>query len=135
MIKKTVKELKEKLVNTLNEFVKSSAPANNETEFSLTYEDLPIGYLKVKDGLWIFEYTSYFKYQEELKPIIDFPDKSKRYESEILWPFFASRIPSLSRPSIKEAIEKSETDSTDIIELLKQFGKKTIANPYDLNAA
>ncbi|MCG8311441.1 MAG: hypothetical protein MI975_28895, partial [Cytophagales bacterium] len=73
--------------------------------------------------------------QDELEPIVDFPDKNKVYVSDELWPFFSSRIPSLNRPSIKEILNKSNIDSTDIVELLKLFGQKTIANPYNLQAA
>ncbi len=110
-------------------------PKDKRASFILTYDKLVIGFLNVADGKWEFSYSEDFKKQDELKPIVDFPDKNRIYTSTDLWPFFASRIPSLSRPSIKEILDKSEIDSNDLVELLKLFGQKTISNPFHLQAA
>ena len=112
-----------------------TTPKNKKASFILTYEKLIIGFLNVENGKWEFSYSQDFKSQDELEPIVDFTDKNKVYVSDELWPFFSSRIPSLNRPSIKETLNKSNIDSTDIVELLKLFGQKTIANPYNLQAA
>ncbi|MCG8311318.1 MAG: hypothetical protein MI975_28275 [Cytophagales bacterium] len=112
-----------------------TTPKNKKASFILAYEKLIIGFLNVENGKWEFSYSQDFKSQDELEPIVDFPDKNKVYVSDELWPFFSSRIPSLNRPSIKETLNKSNIDSTDIVELLKLFGQKTIANPYNLQAA
>ena len=112
-----------------------TTPKNKKASFILAYEKLIIGFLNVENGKWEFSYSQDFKSQDELEPIVDFPDKNKVYVSDELWPFFSSRIPSLNRPSIKEILNKSNIDSTDIVELLKLFGQKTIANPYNLQAA
>lgn len=108
-------------------------PKNKTALFVLSYENLVIGELSLEKGNWEFKYSELFKRQEELKPIVDFPDKTKIYQSEKLWPFFASRIPSTSRPSIKEIIDNTKIDPNDLVELLKLFGKQTIANPYKLS--
>lgn len=51
-----------------------------------------------------------------------------------LYPFFIQRIPILSQPKVKEAIEKEKIDQTNIVELLKKFGRLSINNPFRLEA-
>jgi hypothetical protein len=47
-------------------------------------------------------------------------------------PFFATRIPSLKRAEVKEVIADESIDERDQIQLLRRFGKRTIANPFVL---
>ena len=70
-----------------------TTPKNKKASFILTYEKLKIGFLNVENGKWEFSYSEEFKSQDELEPIVDFPDKNKVYISGELWPFFSSRIP------------------------------------------
>lgn len=109
-------------------------PKNSEASFALYYEGLTIGELKLKNGKWLFEYSVQFKQQQEVKPIVDFPDVDKSYESEELWPFFASRIPSLNQPAVQEVIREEKLKEDDLVDLLKFFGKLTITNPFKLVA-
>lgn len=110
-------------------------PADVHAEFILKYEDMTVGYLELKDGIWKFSYSEEFKEQDELRPIVQFPDKNKAYENEELWPFFTIRIPGLNQPAIQKILESENIDRTNEVELLKRFGKKTISNPYELVAA
>jgi hypothetical protein len=107
-------------------------PAGKSARFELFYRDLPIGWLELRDGRWSFEYTSVFRNQTEVNPLVDFPDVRKVYVTEDLWPFFVSRIPSLAQPQVQETIEKEGLDGHSNVDLLKRFGERTISNPFVL---
>lgn len=66
---------------------------------------------------------------------MDFPDLDKHYRSEDLWPFFAVRIPSLEQPAVQRAVQDMKLDAHNEVDLLRAFGKKTIANPFVLEPA
>jgi HipA-like protein len=126
-----------KIINKIQYLFKSedqelelSTPINTSVEFELTYKNLVIGVLKLNNGLWAFTYSEAFKHQNEINAIVDFPDKHKVYQSNVLFPFFAFRIPSLQRLKLQHVISDSFTN--DEVSLLKMFGKQTIANPYQL---
>lgn len=116
---------------------KEIAPPAPEAEavFLLTHGDLIIGKLSAKQGLWHFEYSDEFKRQKDLRPILEMPDVQKVYQSPNLWQFFAMRIPSLGQPDIEEILEREHILETDSIRLLDRFGKRTIANPFELKLA
>jgi HipA-like protein len=111
------------------------APAGISAQFLLRYGDLTFGTLSVKDGLWQFEYSEEFRRSEHLRPLIEFPDPDKVYQSSDLWQFFAMRIPSAERPEIEEILRRENIPEDDAVRLLKRFGKRTIANPFELLAA
>jgi len=99
--------------------------------FELKYKECLIGHLEYQENEWSFSYSEEFKTQSELAPIISFPDLNKKYEGKELWSFFLSRIPdnvSTSSDSIKKHNE-------DLISQLKEYGRKTITNPFDLSLA
>jgi HipA-like protein len=112
--------------------VELSTPVDSIAEFELKYQDLVIGILSHQDGQWVFSYSETFKNQNQIRTIVDFPDKDKVYQSTTLFPFFSSRIPSLQRLKIQDIIPKNF--SMDEIGLLKKFGKQSITNPYQLIA-
>lgn len=91
-----------------------------------------MGSLKFFNNEWIFEYSELFKKQNEITPLIDFPDLDKSYKSEILWPFFSNRIPSLKQPRIQEYIAKHPTESKNTVKLLELFGEHSVNNPFKL---
>lgn len=103
---------------------------NKTHVFLLKYEDLHVGTLTSKDGNWVFEYTASFKDTRDMKPLGNFPDIHKRYVSDTLWPFFASRIPSLSRQRVLKLAKEEGIDKKDTISLLKLFGRKALTNPF-----
>ncbi len=82
--------------------------------------------------MWYFEYADTFRKQPDVRPMTDFPNIDKVYTSDDLWPFFAVRIPGLGQPSVVRVLEKEQIDSGNEIELLKRFGKMTVANPFEL---
>jgi HipA-like protein len=102
--------------------------------FILHINDLEIGTLTLKEGEWYFKYSEEFKTQDDYKPLINFPNKNKEYSSLQLWPFFASRIPGLGQPIVKDFLHKMGIEKADEVSLLKEFGKRTISNPYVLES-
>jgi HipA-like protein len=114
-------------------------PAANKEEagqephsFILMYRDLAIGELRFEGNVWFFEYTKMFQNQSDIQAIPTFPNKNKVYRSEILWPFFQARIPSLKQPKVQEIIREKGIKEDDIIALLKTFGLRSINNPFVL---
>ena len=91
-----------------------------------------IGHLKFNKGLWTFEYSQQFKEQNTMNTLVGFPKKEKVYQSAVLFPFFAGRIPSLQRLKLQNII--SDNTTKDEVSLLKIFGKQSITNPYHLIA-
>lgn len=104
-----------------------------EAVFHLFYGKLKIGTLTYKSNLWKFEYSEEFK-QSTLNTIIDFPDKNRVYENEELWPFFATRIPTINQPYQIKKIRKANIDENDSVGLLRLFGNETITNPFQLQS-
>ena len=111
------------------------APPQAHAKFLLTYDDLLVGVLTVEGGLWKFEYSDKFRTQDDFRPIVEFPDLDKTYVNEYLWQFFASRIPSTEQPEIEEILKREHVKDDDAVGLLKLFGKRTIANPFELTIA
>jgi HipA-like protein len=109
-----------------------TTPQNAEAYFLLMYNDVSVGILWITDGIWHFKYTDEFRNGNELMPLVDFPNKEKHYQSEELWPFFALRIPSLQQPYVQEIIERENLDEKDYLQMLRQFGERSISNPYVL---
>jgi len=109
-------------------------PQNLEIQFKLIFNTLEIGTLILSKGKWTFVYSEAFKAQEEIKPLLDFPNLDKKYTSEDLYPFFVQRIPGLSQPKVKEILEKEHIDIHNEALLLKRFGRYTISNPFELKA-
>lgn len=104
-------------------FSYSEEPAN----FTLIFNKLEVGTLSYADNVWAFSYSEEFKKQKEILPLVNFPTLEKEYTSHELWPFFISRIPSMAQLQSKKG-----TGRKDLVSLLKDYGRKTIANPYQL---
>ncbi|MFH5886188.1 HipA N-terminal domain-containing protein [Halalkalibaculum sp. DA3122] len=134
-----LEKAKNKLIKYLNRHSEGhedlETPSGIKAEFELKYKSLTVGYLELNDGVWKFSYSDEFKEQDELRPIVQFPDTSKVYENEELWPFFTIRIPGLNQPEIEHILESENIDRSNEVELLKRFGEKTISNPYELVGA
>lgn len=126
------------MIKKIAEFLKQSnhkdlkVSTDQRVEFNLYLPEIEVGKLVYKEGEWFFSYSESFKNSKDFEPIPDFPEKEKSYSDETLWPFFLSRIPSISRSRIKNTVEKENLDKTDILIMLDRFGKKTITNPYIL---
>lgn len=111
------------------------APVGVRAKFLLKYSELVVGILTVEDETWHFEYSEEFKRQEQLRPLVEFPDVEKSYQSKELWQFFAMRIPSTEQSEVDEIIQREKIPEDDAVRLLKRFGTRTIANPFELTLA
>jgi HipA-like protein len=109
-------------------------PAGSVGHFQLLYGKVLIGELSYDGGKWTFKYSDDFKQNQVINLIIDFPDLDKIYTNQSLWPFFATRIPSLNQPFQWKKIRKANIKNDDSVGLLKLFGNETINNPYRLLA-
>lgn len=113
--------------------LKTELPKDEEAKFLLQVDNIRVGNLYCKNGEWYFKYTDEFKTKSDVyNRIIGFPDLDKTYKSELLWPFFQVRIPGLKQPAIQEILKSEKIDEFNEVQLLKRFGKKIIANPYEL---
>ena len=65
------------------------AVAGESGKFDLYFNRLLIGTLIYEKGKWQFAYSSDFKKQSEMAPLVNFPAIDQVYESDQLWPFFA----------------------------------------------
>jgi HipA-like protein len=113
---------------------KLRTPPNTEIVFKLFFNELEIGTLHLKAGIWTFTYSDNFKAQDYIKPLLNFPQVDKVYTSEELYPFFVERIPGLGQTKVQEIIRKEKIDEHNEAVLLKRFGRLTIANPFELRA-
>lgn len=103
------------------------AAAGEDAEFNVKLGKLLVGTLMYSDGMWYFNYSNEFKSQNRILPLSNFPTKDKEYSARELWPFFASRIPSNSQLQIEK-----DKPQESIVTLLRKFGRRTVANPYEL---
>ncbi len=111
------------------------APPEAHATFLLTYDELLIGTLSVDGGVWRFEYSDEFRRSPEFRPIVEFPDVHRIYENEELWQFFASRIPSTEQAEVEEILKREHIEEDDAVGLLRRFGKRTVASPFELTLA
>jgi HipA-like protein len=107
-------------------------PVEEKLALKVMYGTREIGTLCADKGEWTFSYSDEFRKQSEIKPIIDFPDVKRQYRSRTLWPFFALRIPSPEQPAVREFIQSQPHEKADEGILLKEFGERSIANPFRL---
>ncbi len=100
--------------------------------FSLKYQENIIGDLKFENNEWLFVYSNWFKNQNVLQPLLEFPLIDHQYKTKELWPFFLNRIPSFKQPKIKNFIEKHPSERTNTVKLLEMFGEYSVNNPFKL---
>ena len=130
-----IKRLMDKAKDWLGFARSVKAPPKVHAKFLLTYDDLLVGTLTVEDGVWKFEYSEEFRLADKLRPLVEFPDLNKTYVNEELWQFFASRIPSTEQPEVEQILRREHVEEDDAVALLKLFGRRTIANPFELTFA
>ena len=133
MLNKILSKVQNLLFKSEEQEIELSTPVNCTTAFDLVFKSLTIGTLTLQDGTWTFAYSEAFKQQQKLTPVVDFPDKNRVYESAVLFPYFAFRIPSLQRLKIQKIVPNNIT--TDEVFLLNAYGKHTIVNPFQLIAS
>ena len=108
--------------------------SQHQARFTLSYKSLIIGYLSFEGEEWHFEYSDEFKRQDELKPLMGFPQLDKVYTTpkDELWPFFQFRIPRINQRYQEKTLLKHSKDPNNAIDMLATFGKRSINNPYVL---
>ena len=79
-----------------------------------------------RNGQYEFEYTGEIDKAIEngFQLLLPFPEKNKKYKSDILFPVFSSRLPDRKRENIKEILEKYNMTEYDAFLLLKNSGAK-----------
>jgi len=110
-------------------------PVEVRASFELSLGSLHVGTLSRDGDSWLFEYSQAFRQQGKISPIVDFPKVDQVYRSKELWPFFALRIPSLTQAHVQDYLRDIGRDQADSAELMKRFGRRSIANPFVLEAA
>jgi hypothetical protein len=105
---------------------------STEAVFVLCMGELPMLLLSHEGGGWTLRYTDQFKQQNRVAPLVPFPDVNKVYASKEIWPFFAVRIPSIARPEIERTVRAEKLDYSDVAAMLSRFGKRSIADPFEL---
>lgn len=101
--------------------------SENDAAFNVNLGKMLVGTLLYSAGIWYFNYSNEFKLQNRILPLANFPLKDKKYVTRELWPFFASRIPSNAQLQIEKDKPKE-----DVVTLLRRFGRRTVANPYEV---
>ena len=115
--------------------INSKADNNtSEAHFQLKIDDVLIGDLSFNNSIWTFIYSNQFKNQTKYHRLVGFPDLDKEYKSDVLWPFFKTRIPGLRQPSVLEILERKKISRSDESKLLKLFGKFSPTNPFILES-
>ncbi len=110
-------------------------PVQVKVSFELYLGTLHVGTLSRDDGEWTFEYSMLFRNQRQVKPIVDFPQLDREYRSTELWPFFALRIPSLTQAHVQQYLLSQGRTAADAADLMQEFGRRSIANPFVLEPA
>ena len=87
-----------------------------------------VGELSLDEGEYVFRYVPGYSGA----PISAFPETTKRYRAEVLWPFFEIRIPPVSRKDVQEVMEAEKIDRNDAFEMLARLGRLSVANAYEL---
>src|SRR5689334_6115818 len=95
-------------------------PVDVDARFVLRYHELEVGTLALHEGVWTFRYSDDFRRQSDLKPLVDFPDPTRTYERDVLWPFFLSRIPSASQPEVQRAVATEHLDIRNQVDMLRR---------------
>jgi len=125
-----LKHLKKYLIPSTHR--KMKVQGDREASFRLMLDNLEIGTLDYNAGKWLYQYSDEFKSSAKIRPLAGFPELNKIYISEELWPFFTSRIPSLSRERVRKVIDEEGIKENDLLALLDRFGRRTITNPFEL---
>lgn len=111
--------------------IKPPAP-ESRVAFRILLGNLEVGTLTREGEEWEFRYSDAFRAQNELKPIVDFPKVEAAYRNATLWPFFQLRIPSPTQPEVRRRLVASPSGDLDEGFLLREFGRWSVANPFEL---
>lgn len=91
-----------------------------------------VGALTREGGVYVFRYAPEYVADEAMRPLRAFPSFNREFRSDVLWPFFAVRIPSSKRPEVRRILDSEHLDENDQIVLLKRLGRRAVSNPFEL---
>jgi hypothetical protein len=81
-----------------------------------------IGRLQVRPDGYVFRYAEAAADVAGFEPFLAFPDLSRTYRSEDLFPFFSNRVLSARRPDYPIYLERLGLDVADPVEILARSG-------------
>ena len=106
--------------------------SGSKASFELSLGNDKIGVLDYDGSKWTFKYSDWFIKQDDIKPLTQFPLKYEIYKQEQLWPFFASRIPSVKQPQVEDYIKNNPDNANNLAALLGRFAAHSVNNPFTL---
>ena len=90
-----------------------------------------VGRLYKEDDEFVFQYDAGYVGE----PISAFPLVDREYRSDVLWPFFAVRIPPLEREDVQKTISDLSLRRNQTIEILDAVARLSATNPYEFKLA
>jgi hypothetical protein len=88
-----------------------------------------VGRLEFDGRMWTFAYDDEYKSRHDLRPIEGFDDLDRVYQSSVLFPFFAVRIPDIDREDVRRRLEHDRVRDPDPSDLLRLFGRRVVSSP------
>lgn len=98
-------------------------------------ERVLVGSLRSTGDVWRFEYDEKYADDPARPPISAFPDKTRTYEAERLWPFFDVRLPPLEREDVRAIVEEHNLEERDKLRLLGFLSRRAVTSPYEFELA
>ncbi len=90
---------------------------------------ITVGHLEFDGKTWTFRYDDEYKRRSDLRPIEGFDELEKVYNSSVLFPFFAVRIPDPGRDDVKRRLEEDRVSHPEPADLLRIFGRRVVSSP------
>jgi hypothetical protein len=102
--------------------------------FTLVYSPpsggpVTVGRLDFDGDVWTFAYADEYKRREDLRPLEGFSDVERVYRSQMLFPFFAVRIPDRTRTDVRDRLDKDQVQDPGPSDLLRLFGRRVVSSP------
>lgn len=94
-----------------------------------------LGTLAREGKEFVFRYDPAFTRDPDAKPISAFPDMTREYRAEELWPFFAVRLPPVDREDVQEAMRRRHIPESDVLRLLAELSGRGVSSPYRFSMA
>lgn len=88
-----------------------------------------VGYLDYDGKVWTFSYDEAYKRRPDLRSIEGFDELERIYQSPVLFPFFAVRIPDADRPDVRRRLEAERVRDPHPTDLLRLFGRRVVSSP------
>lgn len=114
------------MVGWLQKILDSHNTQKSDVVVTVLYEDhknsIEIGTLKKENGSYVFEYNNNCPKHLRIKGM-----EEDKMNFKYLPPFFTTRIPSRSRPELKEIFERTGNDP---LKILGEMASRSPVSPY-----